>query len=75
MIAPAMGLSGIRRFPGPQELAVVERRQIGGREPLHRKMVETRAEKPRQFQGDAPEFEQICGWIDAAKSMEPAVTH
>ena len=44
-------------------------------ENLHRKMVETRAENPRQFHSEAPELEQIRSWIDAAKSMEPAVTH
>ncbi len=44
-------------------------------ENLHRKMVETRAEKPRQFHSDAPELEQIQAWIAAAKAMEPVVTH
>ncbi len=43
-------------------------------ENLHRKMVETCAEKPRQFHSDAPELEQIQAWIAAAKAMEPAVT-
>jgi len=42
---------------------------------LHQKMVETRAENPRQFHSDAPSLEQIQAWIAAAKIMEPAVTH
>ncbi len=42
---------------------------------LHQKMVETRAENPRQFHSDAPSLEQIQAWIAAAKTMEPAVTH
>ena len=44
-------------------------------ENLHKKLVETRAEKARQFHSDAPDLEVVRGWINAAKTMEPAVTH